>query len=187
MAKSTIFREASLERLSTPDRLDAGLTVVNSAGWALTWGLVLLIVGGLIWASVVIVPVTVKGEGILLNPGGVLDVTSGSQGRVRKFVVQVGDLVRVDQVVAEVDQPQLKQELDAAEAELTEAYDLQARTAEYQKRRDLARVVSTGQRRRALEQSIAVLKENNKMIAERTTIREDFAGKGLVTREKFLE
>src|SRR4051812_3770720 len=132
MAKNAIFREAALERLSTPDRLDAGLTVVGSAGWALIWGLVLLIGGGVIWASLVIVPVTVKGDGILLSPGGVLDVTSGSQGRVRKFVAQIGDVVHVEQVVAEVDQPQIRQDLDVAEGEHKDAVDLRARTVDFQ-------------------------------------------------------
>ena len=112
-----LLREASLERLSTPERLDAGLAVVGTAGWALIWGLALLIVGGLVWACVVIVPVTVKGDGILLSPGGVLDVTTGSAGRVRQFVAQIGDDVHVDQVVAEIDQPQLRQELEAAGGE----------------------------------------------------------------------
>ena len=92
MANRAIFREAALERLSTPARLDAGLTVVGSAGWALIAGLVLLIVGGLAWSCLLVVPVTVRGEGILLNPGGVLEVTSGSQGRVLKFHAEIGDV-----------------------------------------------------------------------------------------------
>jgi HlyD family secretion protein len=187
MAKNAIFREASLERLSTPDRLDAGLTVVNTAGWALIWGLGLLIGGGLIWAALVIVPVTVKGDGILLSPGGVLDVTTGSAGRVRQFVAQIGDVVRVDQVVAEVDQPQIRQDLDAAEGELKDAIDLRARTADFQKRRQEARAVSTGERRRTLHQSITVLTENNKMLTEQASIREDFSKRGLSTRDKYLE
>src|SRR4051794_17805575 len=187
MAQNAIFREASLERLSTPERLDAGLTVVGTAGWALIWGLALLIVGGLIWAIVVIVPVTVKGEGILLSPGGVLDVTSGSQGRVRKFVAQVGDTVHVDQVVAEVDQPQLRQELAAAEGELKDAIDLRARTADFQQRRETVRSVSSEQRKRALEENIAVLTQNNKLLAERMNIREDFATRGLGTRERYVD
>src|SRR5215469_1682056 len=100
MASNSIFREAALERLSTPERLDQGLTVVGSMSWALLGGLSALVVGGLIWSVVVVVPVTVKGEGILLSPGGVLDVTSDSPGRVTQFLVRTDDTVAVGQIVA---------------------------------------------------------------------------------------
>lgn len=187
MANNSIFREASLERLSTPERLDAGLAVVGTAGWALVWGLALLIVGGLVWACVVIVPVTVKGDGILLSPGGVLEVTSGSQGRVRKFVAQIGDEVHVDQVVAEIDQPQLRQELEVAQGELTDALDLRERTVDFQRRRAAARGVSTEERRRSLQEAITALTEDNGLIAERVDIQQALSSKGMATREKYLE
>ncbi|HUN50926.1 MAG TPA: biotin/lipoyl-binding protein, partial [Candidatus Sulfotelmatobacter sp.] len=135
MATKTIFREAALERLSTPERLDQGLTVVGTASWALLWGLVLLVVGGLAWAIIVVVPVTVKGEGILLSPGGVLDVTSGSQGRVTKLLVQTEDPITVGQVVAELDQPQTRQELTAAQSELRDLQDERHQTLEFQQRK----------------------------------------------------
>jgi HlyD family secretion protein len=187
MARADLFRETSLERLSTPERLDAGVSVVASAGWLLIFGVAMLLVGGLVWASLVIVPVTVRGEGILLSPGGVLDVTSGSQGRVRRFVAQVGDEVHVDQIVAEIDQPQLRLEVEAAEAELRDAVDLRGRTIDFQARREAARAISSAQRREALRRSIAVLTENNRLLAERLGIREEFTNRGLSTREKLLE
>src|SRR5436190_1911173 len=96
--------------------------------------------------------------------GGAISSTrsgaDGCQGRVRKFVAQVGDVVHVDQVVAEVDQPQLRQELAAAEGELKDAIDLRTRTADFQQRREAVRSVSSEQRKRALEENIAVLTQN---------------------------
>ena len=65
MAEKSIFREAALERLSTPDRLDQGLTIVGSSGWIGLGALVALIVGGILWAMVIRVPITVVGSGIL--------------------------------------------------------------------------------------------------------------------------
>ena len=66
MAEKQLFREAALERLSTPDRLDQGLKIVGSAEWIGLGALIALIVVGAIWALVLRVPITVGGSGILL-------------------------------------------------------------------------------------------------------------------------
>ena len=50
MADNKIFRETALGRLSTPDRLDQGLTIVGSAEWIGLGALLALIIGGAIWA-----------------------------------------------------------------------------------------------------------------------------------------
>ncbi|WP_407048087.1 NHLP bacteriocin system secretion protein [Methyloraptor flagellatus] len=187
MSNPSIFREAALERLSTPERLDAGLTVVGSAGWALIWGFVILIGGGLIWSALLVVPVTVRGEGILLNPGGVLEVTSGSQGRVHKFHVEIGDQVRAGDVVAEIDQPMLRHELEGVRGELADALDLKTRTVDFQRRRIEARDVTTRERRKALVQSIALLTANNALVAERVEALNALMAKGITPRDKYLE
>src|SRR3954469_1797503 len=135
MAGKGIFREAALERLSTPERLDQGLTVVGSMSWALLGGLSALVVGGLIWSVIVVVPVTVKGEGILLSPGGVLDVTSDGPGRVTQFLVRTDDAVAVGQIVARLDQPELRQQLATAEGELKDAQNERTSVAEFQQRK----------------------------------------------------
>src|ERR1700675_2776398 len=51
--EKSIFREAALERLSTPDRLDQGLVIVNSAGGIALAALLLCIVVGTIWAATI--------------------------------------------------------------------------------------------------------------------------------------
>ena len=187
MSNPSIFREAALERLSTPERLDAGLTVVGSAGWALIWGLVILVVGGLLWSALLVVPVTVRGDGILLNPGGVLEVTSGSQGRVRQFRVEIGDQVRAGEVVAEIDQPLLRHELEAVRGELADALDLKTRTVDFQRRRIEARDATTRERRKALVRSIALLTANNALVAERVEALNALMAKGITPRDKYLE
>jgi HlyD family secretion protein len=187
MATKTIFREAALERLSTPERLDQGLTVVGTASWALLWGLVLLVVGGLAWAIIVVVPVTVKGEGILLSPGGVLDVTSGSQGRVTKLLVQTEDAVAVGQVIAELDQPQTRQELTTAQSELRDLQDERRQTLEFQQRKTAVLAAALAQKRRALNENIEFLIGDVKLLEEQGKVQQELAHKGLTTNEKVLQ
>ena len=64
MLEKSIFREAALERLSTPDRLDQGLVIVNSAGGIALAALLVCIVAGPIWAATIRVPIMVSGQGI---------------------------------------------------------------------------------------------------------------------------
>jgi HlyD family secretion protein len=187
MASNSIFREAALERLSTPERLDQGLTVVGSAGWALLAGLTALVTGGLIWSVLVVVPVTVKGEGILLSPGGVLDVTSDSPGRVAKFLVQTGDAIAVGQVVAQLDQPELRQQLAAAEGELRDAQDERRRVAEFQQSKVDAQQIAMTQKREALGENITFLVRNIDLLGQRGKVEDDLLAKGLITQDKVLQ
>jgi HlyD family secretion protein len=187
MTTKTIFREAALERLSTPERLDQGLTVVGTASWALLWGLVVLVAGGLIWSVIVVVPVTVKGEGILLSPGGVLDVTSGSPGRVTKFLVQTGDAVTVGETVAELDQPELRQELNAAEGELRDIQDERRQSVEFQRRKAAVLAIAIAQKRKALAENIEFLVKDVGLLEQQTKVQDELLRKGLMTREKVLQ
>jgi HlyD family secretion protein len=184
---NSIFREAALERLSTPERLDQGLTVVGSASWALLGGLAALIIGGLIWAVLVVVPVTVKSEGILLSPGGVLDVTSDSPGRVTQFLVQTGDTIKVGQLVAKLDQPDLRQQLAAADGELTDTRNERQQVSEFQQRKTAAQEVAAGQKRQALDDNIAFLVKDIALLDQRGKVEDDLLAKGLITQDRVLQ
>ena len=187
MAGNSIFREAALERLSTPERLDQGLTVVGSASWALLAGLTVLVIGGLIWSVLVVVPVTVKGEGILLSPGGVLGVTSASPGRVTQFLAQTGDAIKVGQVVAQLDQPELRAQLATAEGELRDAQDERRRVAEFQQSKVAAQQIVMAQKRQALEENIHYLVKNIDLLEQRGKVEDDLLVKGLITQDKVLQ
>jgi HlyD family secretion protein len=187
MATSRIFREAALERLSTPDRLDQSLTVVGAGGWVLLWGLVALVLGGIAWAVIVVVPVTVQGQGILLGPGGLLDVSSGSQGRVISLEVRPGQLVKPGMKVARLDQPQLQEELVAARGELTDTRRQKELTLEFQVRRREVTKLSIESRRRGFVENIDFLTKDIGWIQERVDAQEQLAAKGHTTREKMLQ
>lgn len=65
-----LFRQESLERLSSPERLDELMTIVNLKTW-LPLGTIGVLLGiGLIWSLVGRIPVTTTGEGILVNKSG---------------------------------------------------------------------------------------------------------------------
>ena len=67
--KSTqdLFRKESLERLSSPERLDELMTIVNFKTW-LPLGTIGVLLGlGLIWSAIGRIPVTTNGRGLLVQ------------------------------------------------------------------------------------------------------------------------
>lgn len=68
-----LFRQESLERLSSPERLDELMTIVNLRTWLPLGALGILIGLGLIWSWVGRIPVTTSGRGLLVQD----DLASG--------------------------------------------------------------------------------------------------------------
>jgi HlyD family secretion protein len=119
VAEKKIFREAALERLSTPDRLDQGLKIVGSAEWIGLGALVALIVIGAIWALVLRVPITVAGSGILLECCRRSMSWCSERlmsANMTKISVAPGDQVKAGQEIAKLDQSELQSQLETAVA-----------------------------------------------------------------------
>ena len=97
-----IFRARSLERLSSPERLDELMHVTSMHGWislAAFWGVVVVAV---VWGFYGSIPTIVKGQGILIKDGGVQIVESPAAGQVSELYVQAGATVLQDQVIARI-------------------------------------------------------------------------------------
>jgi len=97
-----IFRAASLERLSSPERLDELMQVTNLRGWISLlafWGVIAVAV---VWGFYGSIPTVVKGQGILIKDGGIQIVESPAGGQVSELYVQAGAYVLQDQVIARI-------------------------------------------------------------------------------------
>ncbi|NJL87243.1 MAG: hypothetical protein HC886_16720 [Leptolyngbyaceae cyanobacterium SM1_1_3] len=64
-----LFRQESLERLSSPERLDELMKLVNLRTWLPLGTLAALLGLGLIWSFVGRIPVTTSGQGLLVRNG----------------------------------------------------------------------------------------------------------------------
>jgi HlyD family secretion protein len=114
MNRPTVFRQAALNRLSSPDEIDRVLRVTSPRGWIALVALALLVSTSVVWGVTAAVPLTVAARGILLKSGGVLEIVSDASGRVMDVAVQLGDLVREGQVVARLAQPDLADRVQQA-------------------------------------------------------------------------
>jgi HlyD family secretion protein len=182
-----IFREAALERLSTPDRLDQGLTIVGSAGWIALGALVALIVGGAIWGLTIKVPITIAGSGILLEPGGMLEVTTGSRGRLVSFSVTPGAEIANGQEIARFDQSEIAAQLSVADAELKDLKAEREQIVAFQGRKRPMLAAASNQKRVAYEDHIKFLEVRLKQLAERDKANLELLTKGIIATQKVLD
>lgn len=113
-----IFRQQSLEKLSSPDRLDEMLRIVNPPTWITlaTIGVGLLLV--LSWAIFGRIPAVVNGTAILIRPKQVVGFQSGATGPIAAIHVGVGDVVEVGRLLAQIHLPTLEKQLEQERARL---------------------------------------------------------------------
>lgn len=182
-----IFREASLERLSTPEQLDQVMRVTSPTAWLALIALATVIVAGVIWGILGEVPIKVSGKGILISPGGVMDVVSASQGRILRLDVRPGDRIEEGQMVAQVAQPDIQNELEATRSELEETINQYTQIKEFHARDMVAQKALFEKKRLGLTQKQGFLSDRLKWLQERETYEVELQKKGLVDRKRVID
>jgi HlyD family secretion protein len=119
-----LFREKSLQRLSSPERLDQLMQVTRSTDWLILACLAGLIAIALAWSILGSVPTTVSGRGVLIFPRTVTQFQAPAAGRILQLMVTEGATVKKGQVVGLLEQPDLQGQLQQQYARLA---DLQVR------------------------------------------------------------
>ena len=182
-----LFRSAALDRMASPDQLNMAASIVRPSAWLLLL-VVALVLGSGVLASVLIhVPVKVNSDGILLSPAGVHDVTAITGGQVQAMLVRVGDRVREGQTVAELSQPDLRQEIDQARADLQDAQEQLAQTQQFQSRTVTGQETTRAQERKALQDTIGFTQTRIGWLTDRIKGQEELAIKGFVSRQQVLQ
>jgi len=106
-----LFRKKSLERLSSPERLDHLLEVVDRKSWIPLGTIAVLVAGILFWAVFARIPVNVEGRGILVRPRKIVEFQSAGRGRVAALEVSVDSTVRRGELLARIERPDLEEQL----------------------------------------------------------------------------
>jgi HlyD family secretion protein len=185
MEPGKIFRKEAEERLSSPEELDRLLTVVGSKAWIPLSMLGGLSAAALIWAIFGSIPETVDGVGVLINPGNVKPIQSPAAGQILELMVRAGQHVKADEVIARLNQPDLKQQLEQAEARLDEIKDHNKRQAELDKNRRELELKSMKKQEKLLQDSIGKAQRLMDSYSSRYNEFEEKQRENLkVTREK---
>ncbi len=181
-----IFRKVALERLSSPDQLDLLTQVVGMKGWLVLGTLAFAVLIATAWGVFGEIPSKVSGQAMLTRVGGVFDVPSTAQGRVAELDVNVGDVVKANQVVARIDQPELEYEITSLQSRLGELRARQASLKGFERRGTELQGELLAARRQQTEEKIRLGVENQKTLADRIKSEEVLLQQGLITRQTLL-
>jgi len=187
ITRRRIFRDISLKHLSTPEQLDEVMHVTTPAGWLALVTLGVLIAFGIGLSIIGTVPEKVSAKGIVISPGGVVDVISSAQGLVTKFLMGPGDWVESGQIIANVAQPEIEAELKEAEAELAQARTQFGTFTHFQEKDFALQRNAIASAREQLQQQKIFLADRLKWQSEREAIEADLLKKGLTETRRVVE
>lgn len=117
------FRKKALDHFKTPDRLDELVTFTDVKWWLVLFGFLFLVGYVTSWLFVGSIYTRVFGTGMLIVSGGIYTVTAEEKGRLIKTLVDVGDTVMKNDVVAEISQDDLKNAIHDVEKSIQEQRD----------------------------------------------------------------
>ncbi|MEM7355559.1 MAG: NHLP bacteriocin system secretion protein [Acidobacteriota bacterium] len=178
--------DVAAERLSTPDQLDQVIQVASFPHWLALSSLTLVLAGAVAAGILIPVPITVRGEGILINAGGILTVRSETEGRLVELLVEPGMIVRPGQTVARVDQPQLRRAAERSREELAEARNRRETILAFHERTSRTQNQTITDQRLALEQRLDFAKSHLANLEEQLAGEEDLNRRGIISRRQLI-
>ncbi len=147
-----MYSQKALEHHNTPEQLDQLLRITGRRSWLPLSVLAFALAGVLVWSIVGQIPLTVDGYGVLVRPRRMVSFQAPGTGQILELRVNAGDRVEAGQVIAVLHQPEIRQQLEQAEARLAELRMRHDRLNPLLlQRRDL--------RQRAIEEQRRLLKE----------------------------
>ena len=186
MSQRNVFREVSLERLSSPEQLDRLLRVTRPKGWvglAAVGGVVLT---ALVWGFKGSIPTKVSGQGILIKSGGIFQVLAPAAGRVTDVAVSVGDVVAEGQVVLRLAQPEISERIEEAKTNVEHLRTELAHVMQYGGKQVELQATYLVTQRHNLEQSIAAQERDVQWLDEKLANQQQLVAQGLLTKQTLI-
>lgn len=179
----TMFRQQALDKLSSPEQLDQLLDVIRPKGWLALLGLCALLIGGGVWSVIGALPSRVEGRGILLKKGGLTRVNALSAGQLTEISVRPGSDVKVGQVLAQLALPDLRAELEMAQASMANLQAQNVTLTEFGKDDIQLQRAVIAQRRRAAQEQLRTLHERSQTLDRKLASQHQLLSEGLITEQ----
>lgn len=157
--KQKLFRQESLERLSSPERLDQLMQVINPKSWLPLATLGLLAGSAIAWSIYGCIPITIDGQGVLIYPSKVVSLQSKGAGQLISLSIKIGDVIKKGDVIGTIDQSELRKQLQQQRNKLAKLRSQSQAVVSLQGLRNEQERLSIQQQRQYLEQRIKELRD----------------------------
>lgn len=129
--KRQIFRQAALDKISSPDQLDLAVTVIKPYRWVILFATAFVVIGCLVWSLTGTIPTKVNGMGVLVNSGEMISISYPSNGIVKDVFVKRGTRVEKGQIIARIERLDLLEQIQLVTNKITNAENLYKTTSNY--------------------------------------------------------
>ncbi|KTC71518.1 Colicin V secretion protein CvaA [Legionella birminghamensis] len=116
-----LFRKEALIHLTVPEQLNHAIVITGSKSWILLSSLSLLALGIVLWSLFGAISTRVDGQGIILaNNEGIYNAAApAGEGYISSLQVKLGDSVQQGQLLAKLNNPSLKEQIETQQKMLT--------------------------------------------------------------------
>ncbi len=182
-----IFRKVSLERLSSPEKLDEMMQVTTPKNWLALATFIVLAFLALLWGIFGSLPTKVKGTGIFIKSGGVFKVEPRGEGELKDLRVSVGSRVEKGDIIARIHQPELLSKLAKARAVLTELNEEKEVLLRFDRKTRSLDAESIKAERENILEKIRNLQEKKTWLRKKLKSQKKLFEQGLITNNTFLD
>ena len=182
-----LFRQAALDKLSSPEQLDLLLEVVSPKGWLALLGLGALVVCAIVWSVAGTLPTRVEGTGILLKKGGLTSVNALASGQLTEITVVASAQVQKGQVLARLALPELRAELESTQSALANLVSQNRQLTGFGEDDLHLRKAIASQKRRFAAAQIATLRERADGLAHKLDAQKKLLADGLIAEQALQE
>ena len=178
-----IFRNAALQRHTSPDGLDTALEITTVRGWIALAAFGAVILAALVWGALGRVPEAVLGQGIMVSERGVYRVQTSGAGRIDSVLVGPGTRVTRGQTIAVLAQPELRTALAQRMVALTalrENYAITSTLLRSDRELELASIV---QQQGQADEELRAAQERLTYLDARVSAEARALERGLITRD----
>jgi HlyD family secretion protein len=165
--QNNLFRKEALEKVASPEQLDQLIKVTSPKRWFSLFALGALVISGGAWSVLGEIPIVVTGKGVMVYPSQVATLQASNSGRISELKLQAGDKVKKGEVIATIDQSELRKQLQLSREKLTQLriQDQTANTVQLQ--RSATEETAIAQQRQTLLKSLETVQSLTPLLREK--------------------
>jgi HlyD family secretion protein len=131
--------------------------------------------------------VKVAGQGILFDPGVLMDVMSGSTGRIVELQLVPGTEIRAGDVIARLGRPELQLDIDKTRADIADARNRLLEIENFQEESDRREGLAEASRLQSIETSQSHVRRRVALLEEKITSVQSLLQRKLLVRDRLIE